>query len=212
MTTRNALSGISTFYWCLSPLCSSGQMHLWPLSTHPTFVCTACGHTYCLNHPSTPFHAGLSCPEYEALIHPPTESPTSLVPSTWSTEHPLHSHEIPSRQSFDTRGLHSSDTPTRQGNDAPSHGSYDAPTRIGKGKGKEKASFDQVREDEKPAKQVSKRCPNALCGFWIEKNEGCDHMTCSRCEFEFCWSCGAAIGPISRSVGKLHRRTCKYYG
>lgn len=36
-----------------------------------------------------------------------------------------------------------------------------------------------------------KQCPN--CKFWVEKNEGCDHMTC-RCKYEFCYVCGGKYG------------------
>lgn len=33
-----------------------------------------------------------------------------------------------------------------------------------------------------------KPCPN--CGFGIQKDYGCDHMTCQKCKFEFWWSTG----------------------
>lgn len=33
----------------------------------------------------------------------------------------------------------------------------------------------------------TKPCPR--CNRPIEKNGGCDHMTCSRCGYEFCWIC-----------------------
>jgi len=33
----------------------------------------------------------------------------------------------------------------------------------------------------------AKKCPN--CKAWIEKEEGCEHVTCSKCRCDFCWVC-----------------------
>ena len=38
----------------------------------------------------------------------------------------------------------------------------------------------------KKGKRV-KRCP--YCQMYIEKNEGCNHMTCTYCNYEWCWIC-----------------------
>lgn len=49
-----------------------------------------------------------------------------------------------------------------------------------------------ARDDDVDAyakKHDAKRCPG--CKAMIEKNQGCDHMTCQQCKYEFCWQCGA---------------------
>ena len=56
-----------------------------------------------------------------------------------------------------------------------------------------------------------KKCPN--CQNGVEKNGGCDHMTC-RCKHEFCWLClapyGGATG-IRKKGPTAHHTTCAYY-
>ncbi|KAF2277504.1 uncharacterized protein EI97DRAFT_295503 [Westerdykella ornata] len=158
MAARAALSKIPAFYWCLSTDCSSGQIHPWPLSSHAPFVCIACKYTYCLNHPSVPYHAGLSCEEYDALVDAPTSASST-------GEH---------------SGL--------------------------------QARTVQERLDEQMAREIGRRCPNALCGWWVEKSEGCDHITCYKCQFEWCWECGAPFAVINRRGNKFHRKGCRYYG
>ena len=46
--------------------------------------------------------------------------------------------------------------------------------------------IDEDFEEWKKHKIV-KRCPN--CKMWTEKNEGCNHMTCVECKFQWCWLC-----------------------
>ncbi|MCQ2817341.1 MAG: E3 ubiquitin protein ligase [archaeon] len=33
-----------------------------------------------------------------------------------------------------------------------------------------------------------RKCPK--CSYLIEKSDGCNHMTCGRCGYQFCWICG----------------------
>lgn len=56
----------------------------------------------------------------------------------------------------------------------------------------EAAKLQQMPADQQQAtddwfKQNTKKCPN--CHSNIEKNDGCNHMTCTHCRYEFCWQC-----------------------
>ena len=56
-------------------------------------------------------------------------------------------------------------------------------------------SFENWRDSGKV-----KRCPK--CKFFIEKNEGCNHITCLNCKYEFCWFC---LSEYNRHHFKLGR-------
>merc|ERR1711988_1305222 len=88
--------------------------------------------------------------------------------------------------------------------------------------GKTCAMYDADMGESEEAQLVqwmeenAKRCPK--CGEGIEKNEGCDHMTCrpaaGGCGAEFCWRCGADYnGPQGiREVGNRARHpSCLWY-
>ena len=60
-----------------------------------------------------------------------------------------------------------------------------------------------------------RKCPKY--GQGIEKNNGCDHMTCRKpmgCGHEFCWRCLAPYDGDDgiRKVGnKAHKESCRHY-
>ena len=49
-----------------------------------------------------------------------------------------------------------------------------------------------------------KRCPN--CSIITEKIEGCNHITCSKCSYQWCWLCNGKYNPEHFLEGK-----CKGY-
>jgi ubiquitin len=58
----------------------------------------------------------------------------------------------------------------------------------------------------------TKSCPTCNCR--IEKNGGCNQMTCKHCKADFCWLCNE-LWPKNASGGSSvpkHKQTCRYYG
>eukprot|EP00128_Syssomonas_multiformis_P004428 Colp12_sorted_trinity150504_noHs@293 len=64
----------------------------------------------------------------------------------------------------------------------------------------EQSSIRFIREN-------AKKCPK--CDVPIEKNDGCNHMTCSRCRHEFCWLCLSDWATVRKVGATVHEATCK---
>jgi hypothetical protein len=78
-----------------------------------------------------------------------------------------------------------------------------------------KQAKDQVAQEkasQAALAQLAKKCPGKRCGYNIQKIDGCDHMTCSKCRYEFCWLCLADYNAIRKKGNTAHNRGCKYYG
>ncbi len=57
--------------------------------------------------------------------------------------------------------------------------------------------------------KYSKKCPQ--CQSYIQKISGCDHMTCKRCKYQFCWQCFADYQKIQNHGLKQHKEHCIHY-
>ena len=60
----------------------------------------------------------------------------------------------------------------------------------------------QLEKDFKIWKKgkIIKQCPK--CKIWTEKNEGCNHMTCVECQYQWCWLCGEQYNVAHYTNGK----------
>ena len=81
----------------------------------------------------------------------------------------------------------------------------------------ETALTRQVREAREAEDQATKeyldgetvRCPG--CKVPGIKYEGCDHMTCPTCDFQYCWRCGADYVRILSEGNDVHGSACPYH-
>jgi E3 ubiquitin-protein ligase RNF14 len=64
---------------------------------------------------------------------------------------------------------------------------------------------------EKAVRELSRKCPGRGCGAPIQRNGGCDHMTCTKCRHEFCWLCYADYNDIRKRGNTAHKSTCRLH-
>ena len=70
---------------------------------------------------------------------------------------------------------------------------------------------EQTPVDAATAQWIQKNTKKCRCKVPIEKNDGCEHMTCTRCKSEWCWLCGADYNEIRSQGNTAHERSCPHY-
>ncbi|KAI3317120.1 hypothetical protein HD806DRAFT_527323 [Xylariaceae sp. AK1471] len=69
----------------------------------------------------------------------------------------------------------------------------------------------QFEVTQKWIKANTKRCPGKGCGVLVRKGAGCFHMTCSWCQYQFCWECLASWDDVEELGPEGHGKGC-YFG
>ncbi|OSS46010.1 hypothetical protein B5807_07984 [Epicoccum nigrum] len=59
----------------------------------------------------------------------------------------------------------------------------------------------ETKASEDALGRLSKRCPNQSCNSPIQKNGGCNHITCFKCKHDFCYHC---LVSNWKTCGHLH--------
>ena len=73
---------------------------------------------------------------------------------------------------------------------------------------KKKSCKEYLKQDEENDEKILKKngtvkkCPH--CNIPTQKNDGCNHMSCTNCQKEWCWLCNAKIFNPSGSGTPLH--------
>ncbi|KAG4035551.1 hypothetical protein MFRU_001g03200 [Monilinia fructicola] len=151
------ISADSEFVWCLK--CSSGQFHPGG-ALNPIVRCQSCNNESCLSH-QVAWHEGLTCEEYSRLI--------TIEQYTAST-----------RESTLFRLFVGKRRPRLKASRLQDGPRVDTEMTILVGKAAEEIEAKKTGVGEEASlntiRQTTKRCPG--CSWPIEKNEGCDHMTC----------------------------------
>lgn len=137
--TRDALSEIPGFKWCLNQECDHGQIHDDAGGIEPILTCEACRFK-CCTACNRAWHQDETCEQYTQRLA---------------------------------------------------------------------AQPGQVDASDAWVANNSRKCPG--CQSPIQKTEGCDHMTCTRCRRQFCWLCQADYVDIRRDGNAAHGPNCQYH-
>ncbi|KAH8890395.1 hypothetical protein GQ53DRAFT_842164 [Thozetella sp. PMI_491] len=66
-----------------------------------------------------------------------------------------------------------------------------------------------TRATKEEIARSTKRCPRAGCQIPIFRDDGCAHMTCKKCDADFCWSCKVIWKRTGKNLTVLHLDTCR---
>ena len=154
-----AVERYAHFVWCPHTGCSGGQIHE-AGDAAPIVTCAACLRRYCYTH-RVGWHAGVTCTQYDAL------TPDERVET-------IDRAEMSANAEFSSIAAANPRRPPQMPNATE--------------QAERRRRMAEERAGEKFVRASgAKACPN--CSYMTEKDGGCKHMTCRKCQHEYCWKC-----------------------
>ncbi|KAF4955119.1 hypothetical protein FSARC_11945 [Fusarium sarcochroum] len=173
LALRAAMSEAENFIWCTSG-CGSGQIHE-SGSAQPIVTCLHCNHRSCFHH-NVAWHETLSCEEYDQLLADPDNfrSRLELENERWSE---AQQAQLEADRAI-AQGLLAEDRAELKLREERARQEREQAQKAAK-LARQIAARRKKEEDRSKATVNRTAKPCAGCGWAIEKNRGCSHMTLS---------------------------------
>ncbi|KAL0941394.1 ring finger domain-containing protein [Colletotrichum truncatum] len=172
LALRAAMAEADNFIWCTAN-CGSGQLHS-TSRDQPIVTCLHCGQRSCFTHNVT-WHENLTCEEYDALLRDPENFRSRIEMNNDEVDTAKRAQEDADRAM--AQGLMAEQQAEIlfrvQREAAEKERARRAVALARKVAARRKAEEEQ---SQATMSRTTKPCPG--CGWAIEKNAGCSHMTC----------------------------------
>ncbi|KAL2265816.1 hypothetical protein VTJ83DRAFT_6916 [Remersonia thermophila] len=211
---RAALSAAPNFIWCTAG-CGMGQVHEGG-AEQPIVTCLQCGQRSCFHH-KVAWHQTMKCDEYDAFLADPdnfrswfdtaNEEAERAVRAQIEADRALAQSLLEEEQRAEAERVAALERAAREEREKREREERETQQKHLKELAKRKKKEEEA--SEKTVKKTTKPCPG--CKAPIEKNNGCQHMTCSKCKHEFCWDCMADYKMIRQYDNSKHDAKCPWY-
>ncbi|KAJ4860872.1 IBR domain, a half RING-finger domain-containing protein [Trichoderma breve] len=205
LALRAAMAEAENFFWCTSG-CGSGQIHE-SGQDQPIVICLHCTHRSCFHH-NVAWHQGLTCDEYDQLLADPDNfrSKLEIDNEAWAA---AQEAQLEADRAM-AQGLLEEERRVREMREMREREERER-TRKAIELARQIAARRKAEEDmsRETVGRTTKPCPG--CGWAIEKNDGCSHMTCVKCKHQFCYECGADHKQILEKDNTVHKEDCKFH-